>query len=171
MEQLNDVLSLMALSPEGKILLGQRALSRARHPGVLSTITMRIEAGAYFIINAGDHAAAKHYVGKMIDERLTASVPVGYIAGVDSFVKLVEDPIGTGEAEWTRMTTVQVQLTESWHPDPNPDFYMNMGWFGVEDFKRAYAEKEPQILLPDANPWTLCMHGACVEGAWRMLNG
>lgn len=157
-----EVMSLLA-KKDGKVLLGQRAFTRSRHPGVLSTITMMARVKPFYV---------PHFIQKMVTERLSDfdNLRGSWKIHEPPIVRWVDDRQGTGISEYTKMVTVELEVMTDWNPQPNRRFYENVGWYDIDLYKKAYNKNEAQLLLPNANPITLCIDGACNEGAMRALN-
>lgn len=190
------------------VLLGVRrsAGTSSRHPGVLSTFTMRVprpilveamiagglkgdeefEAGQlsrmpnsdtrdFGVPNGFEHVSV-FLVESLFARKLGLSDALvngeirGTIRPLGIAFDIVEDPNGGYPEERTLMLTyvVDVEVGAELIPDATPS-YNPIEWVDGASLERAVRSHDALILLPDANPWEVCLHGLCVRSAASFL--
>ncbi len=173
----------------GRLLMGVRApMQNLRHPGVLSTITQRLPLALADLLV--DHSQAEvplgvqrsgmvlpSYVAEAVMARkLSVGHYIeqgefrGWVSLVSDVTDLVEDPLGTQIAELTRMVTLRVLLTSGADlvPTCNPSF-VRLDWVETGKLSKALSQRDALILIPDADPFMVCIHGLCVRSAAAVL--
>jgi hypothetical protein len=89
---------------------------------------------------------------------------------VSDVTDMVEDPLGTQATELTRMVTLRVLLTSGAElvPRCNPS-YVRLEWVETVKLSSALRQRDALILIPDADPFMVCIHGLCVRSAAAVL--
>jgi hypothetical protein len=84
----------------------------------------------------------------------------------------VDDPTGTGIAEWTRMYTlaIDVEVGAQLVPDASAS-YSQIRWVTPTDLRDAWQSRDGQRLFPDANPLEICIRGLCIRSGVALLTG
>lgn len=84
----------------------------------------------------------------------------------------VDDPLGTGQCELTRMLTYAVVIERGADLIPeSTDSYSRFVWVAANDVGRAVAQRDPLILNDTLNPIEVCIHGLCVRSIAVSLEG
>lgn len=198
------VVSLVIRQPDSRsILLGVRrsTSTSARHPDVLSTITMRIpaailtaaleEVGAAGLMPSFGESIhidrapelrfgepdGFQYVATVLSESLMArkldvadSLVQGLIGGsirpLGIAAELVEDPKGGFGAERTVMLTYELMAERGASLfKPESASYSTIAWVDGARLGEALARNDALLLVPDADPFEVCIHGLCVRSA------
>lgn len=202
-EQVAVVSGLVRWRSGPDVLLGVRraAASSGRHPGVLSTITMRVpsivmggalaEAGLPAIVERGSFVRAAESctsvnigaalslanIGGFLMESLlarklaagdllVAGSMKGYVRPLGVSRAVVSDPKGGGEEEDTLMLTYEVDLREG--KDllaSQTQSYSRFHWASSAKIADALEANDPLLLVPDEDPFEVCIHGLCVRAA------
>jgi hypothetical protein len=91
------------------------------------------------------------------------------LLGVASDV--VNDPKGGGAAEHTMMATFGLTLTGGVALLPgSSSSYSRLAWVDGSALGEALAQNDALLLLPDADPFEVCIHGLCVRSAAELTN-
>jgi len=172
------------------LLVVRRPETNARHPGMVSTLTMRLPPsitgqlgpnvpiqGEYELGSAGAGTRLVPFlVESLLARKLRAgdAVEANAIRGTCALrwiaEREVDDPLGTAASEYTRMFTVVADLTSGWDIIPSSTMsYSHVSWIPVDDFRRAWRRRDGQMLFPNANPFEICIGGLCVQSAVRVL--
>jgi hypothetical protein len=178
-EPIREVVSLLVLNLAGQVLLGHRAKTRLRHPGVLSTPTMLIsqdeasqlvDRTAYEGCDLDEDTILTRLIAE-IQPRLSPDIPtVGWAATEWTITKWIADEHGTGLDELTRMTTIRVDLEQEWELSAHPEFYQDLGWYNQALFLRACEERNADLLSPGNPPPATGGAGACIQSAYHILS-
>jgi hypothetical protein len=190
------------------VLLGVRrpTSTSARHPGVLSTLTMRVSEAMFAAAVNEAFGAPTPYpaVGEVVCAQGAGVDPLGEPNGfertstflaesllarkvglADALVSgalhgsvrplglasdVVEDPKGGYDAELTTMLTYLVEFDRASVSIPErTSSYDPIAWVNAADLARAVATHDALVLLPEANPWEVCLHGLCMHSAVDLL--
>ena len=174
-----------------RLLLGVRDPSvNPRHPGVLSTITQRLPplVAAALAADAPDEQrfggsggvrGLLSYVAESVLSRklgIAAQLETGQIQGSVSYAyemsEMVDDPLGTDVAEQTSMLTLRVSIERGADLVPFSSVsYLRLDWVLKGNLARAFHTRDALLLVPDANPFMVCIHGLCVKSAVMTLAG
>ncbi len=75
-----------------------------------------------------------------------------------------------GEPELVEMVTIKVRVVRG-HGlvPPSTASYSRLAWSPSTEFVRAVRERDPLILVSDAHPAEMCVHGVCTYAAARLL--
>lgn len=85
---------------------------------------------------------------------------------------LVGDPKGTNLVEDTVMITIVADVAEM-DADRIPrtcKAYTDSRWVDYRTYLEAVARRDGQMVVPDGNPWELCLFGACNQGAAKVID-
>jgi hypothetical protein len=195
-------------SKHNSILLGVRQPvgTSGRHPGVLSTFTMRVpqpvlaaamiaaglqgdqefEAGAvlrapdfdtheFGVANGFEHISV-YLVESMLARKLGLADALvegrirGTVTNLGVACDVVEDPTGGFPAERTLMLSYVVDIEHGIELIPlRTVSYDPIEWVDGRSLGNAVRSHDALMLLPDSNPWEVCLHGLCVRSASSFL--
>jgi hypothetical protein len=83
----------------------------------------------------------------------------------------VEDPLGTGQSEWTTMLTYLVEVTDGAGALPDATAaYSRLIWADPAKLPQALAQRDALLLDMTLNPIEVCIHGLCIRVAARLLD-
>ena len=199
------VVSLLVSKPaSSELYLGvRRCVSTSdRHPGVLSTLTMRVPPEVFLAackyeglddvpeIECGQvepfadsqgHAVGRSfgmallpvYVAEAlltrkvgVGDALVAGQLLGTLRPLGLAADLVDDPKGGGEAEQTVMLTYELTVTAGLEHLPRASgSYSQLAWVDGSALQASLDANDALLLLPDADPFEVCIHGLCVRSA------
>ncbi|GLH99808.1 hypothetical protein [Phytohabitans aurantiacus] len=187
----------------GMVLLGVRRPSALspRHPGVLSTPTLRLPAdvfglltadmpepvacigiypvnGPEFVVGRGGYLGSAHpfaveslfgrklgLADSLVDGRFEAVAVPRFLA-----LDAVEDPLGTGEIEWTAILTYGVHIRRAADAIPTSTAsYSRLLWASSAKLPRAVAHRDALLLDETLDAIEVCVQGLCLRAAVHML--
>jgi len=172
------------------LLVVRRPETNARHPGMVSTLTMRLpptiagQLGPSVPVRSeyeiGAAGAGTRLVPFLVESLLARKLLAGDALEANAIQgtcalrwiseREVDDPLGTAVSEYTRMFTVVADLTSGWDIIPTSTMsYSHVRWTPVDDFRTAWRRRDGQMLFPSANPFEICIGGLCVQSAVRVL--
>jgi hypothetical protein len=172
------------------LLMGIRdPVANERHPGVLSTITQRIPETLSGSLpgdsprqqGVGATALRKgllSYVAESVLCRkleLSGALETAQFSGSVVFARqmteLVDDPLGSQAKELTCMMTLRLLIARGFELIPaTSTSYLKLNWVEKENLSIAYHARDALILVPDADPFMVCIHGLCVKSAIATLD-
>lgn len=203
-EPVNFVISTLIFDgvSRERVLLGVRQPTPmiTRHPGVLSTPTMRVPeeffrtlSGGSADANVGEVSAAETFqVGRggffrdpnaFVVEALLCrkldmadSLTFGRLSAKGRSRLLanakVDDPKGTQLSEWTTMLTFEVLVEEGADQFPSScSTYSPLFWADAVKVPQALSANDALIVDDSLNPFEVCIHGLCVSSASRVIVG
>ncbi|HEY1574261.1 MAG TPA: hypothetical protein VGG05_23170 [Pseudonocardiaceae bacterium] len=173
----------------GRLLMGVRTpRHNPRHPGVLSTITQRaplVLADTLVAHGRSNFHFGVQRAGMMLPSLMAEAVMArklgigqfleqgmfrGQVSLVSDVTDVVDDPLGTQISELTRMITLRVRLTTGAELIPTSNAsYMRLDWVETGKLSTALTHHDALILIPDADPFLVCIHGLCVRSAAAAL--
>lgn len=160
-----------------------------RHPGVLSTITQRIpQIVADSLPTASPdkqgvgatptHKGILSYVAESVlcrklelSNMLETEQLSGSVAFARQMTELVDDPLGSQLKELTSMITMRLLIEQGAELIPaTSTSYLRLSWVEKRQLGIAYHARDALILVPDADPFMVCIHGLCVKSAVATLD-
>jgi hypothetical protein len=189
---MGSVVSLLIerVDQPSRLLMGVRdPRVNVRHPGVLSTVTQRTPALlSDALIDAspgeqkigsgiGPRGLLSYVAESVLSRKLDAShlLEAGNLAGSVTFarrmVDVVDDPLGTQISESTSMVTLRVCIDRGADKIPSSSTsYLRLDWVDKKDLGLAFRTHDALLLIPDADPFLVCIHGLCVKSAVAALD-
>jgi hypothetical protein len=103
-------------------------------------------------------------------DALESNLVAGHLRRLGIAAELVADPQGTGLAERTIMLTVGVMLESGASLVPSQTAaYSTLAWARKNEIGSAVRTKDALVLVPDADPFEVCLDGLCVRSASQFL--
>ncbi len=94
----------------------------------------------------------------------------GVLSPLGLAMDIVEDPKGGDGPERTVMLTYTLDVLAGLELLPQSSAsYTYLEWVDAALLSRAVRQHDALILLPDANPFEVCLHGLCVRSAASLL--
>jgi hypothetical protein len=183
-----NVLSLLIRDSDqpSQLLMGIRSPDvNERHPNVLSTITQRIpaitlksfETGEVEVGHTGDRTLLAFTVEALLARKLNVADELergelhGHARVMSVTTGMVGDPQGTETVENTTMTNVMVVFDRGARRIPSrTTSYSRLAWIETAELPAAVRNRDALRLIPDANPFEVCLHGLCVRSAVTILS-
>ena len=99
-------------------------------------------------------------------EALTMGRFTAEATGTALALDLVDDPLGTGQAEWTAMITYTLTVTSGVSEFPaETASYSRLLWAPADRLGEAYASHDALILDDSLDPFEVCISGLCIRSA------
>jgi hypothetical protein len=101
-----------------------------------------------------------------VADALVAGQLRGRVSNLGLARDVVADPIGGNNDEHTLMLSYLVEVTDGVSMIPSStSSYDPIQWVDGRKLAKAVRSHDALILMPDANPWDICLHGLCVRSA------
>lgn len=181
-----------------QILLGVRRPTPAngRHPGVLSTPTIRLPVALYrAMLEAGSDGCEGpehrnlpighglhhlHPAIVLIEFLLSRKLELGAQLTAGRFqataalsstqLDEVPDPLGTQQSEWTELTTFAVTVTDGADLIPRETgAFSRVLWADTDRVVQAFAHHDALVVDDSLDPFEVCIDGLCVRSAVLLL--
>jgi len=82
----------------------------------------------------------------------------------------VADPLGGGPEELTLMLSILLELDSGAEEFPvSTESYLRLDWVDIERIRDAVDSHDALQLVPDADPFTVCLQGLCVRSTAEMV--
>jgi hypothetical protein len=175
-----------------EMLLGVRRATpvNRRHPGVLSTPTIRLPAALCATVSAEGSGGrdlpighGRHHVHPavvLIEFLLARKLELGAHLTAGRFLATarfsgtqldeVPDPLGTGQSEWTELTTFVLTVTAGADLVPRRTAaFSRILWADADRVVQAYTHHDALMVDDSLDPFEVCIDGLCVRSAVSLL--